>query len=198
MPRAKPANDSVLSREDWIRAGLETLAEKGVDGVRVESLARRLRISKGSFYWHFKDREDLLDAVLSSWALDHGDWELGENGRALNAAESWARLLELLSRPSYGRLDLAISQWACEEERVQHRVSEVEKKRLAYLAQVFREVGFSARQAEEWAQSAMLLYLGWVNRATRDSAFRASGPDLAELLSRLILAASALASQEPA
>jgi AcrR family transcriptional regulator len=198
LSRTKPAHDSALGRADWIRAACETLAEKGVDSVRVESLARRLRISKGSFYWHFKDRDDLLDAVLSSWVMDHGDWELRENGRALTAAESWARLLELLSRPSYGRLDLAISQWARQEEKVQHRVSEVERKRLAFLAQVFREVGFSARQAEEWAQSAMLLYLGWVNRASRDSAFRDSGPELAELLSRLILAASALASQETA
>lgn len=198
MARSRPVNQSSLSRAEWIRAGLETLSERGVDGIRVESLAKRLRISKGSFYWHFKNREDLLEAILASWEADHGDWELAEGGRTLNAAESWARLLEMLSRPSYGSLDLAISQWAREEEKVQRRVAEVEKKRLAYLTQVFREVGFSARQADEWAHSASLLYLGWVDRAARDPAFRESGPDLAELLSRLILAASALASQETA
>jgi AcrR family transcriptional regulator len=198
MPKGKRPNSSTLGRPDWIRAGLEILSAKGVDGVRVEVIAKRLRISKGSFYWHFRDREDLLDGMLSAWESEHSDWELGQGGLALNAAESWARLLEMLSRPAYGGLDLAISHWAREDEGVQRRVANVERRRIAYLTQVFREVGFSHRQAEEWAQAAMLLYFGWVDRTARDSAFREAGPDLAEVLSRFILAASALASQDAA
>ena len=56
-----------LDREAWIKASLAILAEKGLDGIRVEVLAKRLKVTKGSFYWHFKDRRDLLDAVLKTW-----------------------------------------------------------------------------------------------------------------------------------
>ena len=53
-----------LGRATWIKAALDILAGKGLDGIRVEVLAKRLKVTKGSFYWHFKDRRDLLDAVL--------------------------------------------------------------------------------------------------------------------------------------
>src|SRR5664279_4441164 len=56
-----------LGAEDWVQAGLRTLARRGVSNVRVERLARDLKVTKGSFYWHFTDRDALLDAMLSSW-----------------------------------------------------------------------------------------------------------------------------------
>lgn len=187
---------SKLERGDWIRAGIEVLASEGRDAVRVENLARKLRISKGSFYWHFKDRDDLLEAILDAWESAQADWNVDEREVHRNPAERWANLVELLSRPGHRSLDVAIFSWAREDERAGRRVREIEKKRVAHLRQVFREIGFTAAQAEEWSDAAMLVYLGWVDRATRDGTFRESGVSLAEILSRFVLAASALASQE--
>ena len=59
-------NDS-LTREDWITGAWEMLGDAGLDGVRVEPLARRLGVTKGSFYWHFRDRQELLDVLLDLW-----------------------------------------------------------------------------------------------------------------------------------
>ena len=56
-----------LGRKEWISAAIEAAAEGGIDNVRVERLARRLRVTKGSFYWHFKDRNALLQALLEAW-----------------------------------------------------------------------------------------------------------------------------------
>ena len=67
MPKKPDAPRQQLDREAWIKAALDILAEKGLDGIRVEVLAKRLKVTKGSFYWHFKDRRDLLDAVLETW-----------------------------------------------------------------------------------------------------------------------------------
>lgn len=185
-----------LERSDWVRAGTEILAAQGLEAVRVEELARKLHISKGSFYWHFRDRDDLLQAILETWEADQADWNIDESERDRSPAERWAKLVELLSRSGYGRLDVAMFSWAREDQRVARRVKEVEKKRIAYLARVFREIGFNASQAREWSHAAMLLYVGWVDCATRDAFFGESGIPLAETLSRLVLAASALASQE--
>ncbi|HVU82101.1 MAG TPA: helix-turn-helix domain-containing protein, partial [Rhodanobacteraceae bacterium] len=56
-----------LSAADWERGALEMIAQEGVDALAVEALARRLGVTKGSFYWHFKNREALLQAALNRW-----------------------------------------------------------------------------------------------------------------------------------
>lgn len=188
-------NGARLDRRDWIDTGIEILSSKGVDAVRVEALARRLNISKGSFYWHFKDRSDLLEAILEEWEARQSDWNTEGEGVS-NPVERWARLFELLSQPSYARLETAISSWARQDEKVALRVASADRKRIAYLSRVFREIGFTTNQAAEWANAAMFLYLGWMDRMTRTAARESSEPALAELLSRFVLAASALASQE--
>jgi AcrR family transcriptional regulator len=184
-----------LDRRDWVRAAIDILSLKGVDSVRVEVLARQLNISKGSFYWHFKDRQDLLEAILDEWETSQSDWST-EGEDVHNPVERWARLFELFSRPAYARLEMAISSWARQEEKVALRVASADRKRVAYLSRVFREIGFSANQAAEWANAAMFLYLGWMDRMTRAVPYEESDTPLAELLSRFVLAASALASQE--
>lgn len=188
-------SDARLVRRDWVEAGIEILSSRGVDAIRVEALARRLNISKGSFYWHFKDREDLLEAILTEWESRQSDWNTEGEG-APNPVERWARLFELLSRPAYARLEMAISGWARQDAKVAVRVARADQKRIDYLFMVFREIGFTTNQASEWANAAMLLYLGWMDRMTRSVNELASEVPLAELLSRLVLAASALASQE--
>lgn len=193
MPR-RPAV-ARLDRLDWIEAGIEVLSLRGVDAVRVEVLARKLEISKGSFYWHFKDRDDLLQAILEEWETRQSDWNT-EGDVLPNPVERWARLFELFSRPGYARLEMAMSTWARQDDRVALRIAEADRRRVAYLSRVFREIGFTSSQAAEWANAAMLLYLGWMDRMTRDTSQREAQPALAELLSRFVLAASALASQE--
>lgn len=185
-----------LERSDWIRCAMGVLASEGREAVRVEDLAKKLGISKGSFYWHFRNREDLLAAMLDAWESGHVDWNVDEREVHRDPAGRWAGLVELLSSATKGSLDVAIFSWAREDEKVGQRVSEIEKRRSAHLEQVFREIGFTSAQAAEWSQSAMLVYLGWVDRATRDATFREFGPSLAEVLSRFVLAASCLASQE--
>lgn len=186
---------SQLDRRDWVGAGIEILSSKGVDAVRVEALARQLGISKGSFYWHFKDRQDLQEAILEEWESRQSDWNTQGDGVS-NPVERWARLFELFSRPDYARLEMAISSWARQDENVARRVTDADRKRLAYLSRVFKEIGFTPSQATEWANAAMFLYLGWMDRMTRAVPHESPEPELAELLSRFVLAASALASQE--
>lgn len=184
-----------LDRRDWVEVGIEILSSRGVDAIRVEALAKQLNISKGSFYWHFKDRHDLLEAILVEWETRQSDWNTGGENTP-NPVERWARLFELFSRPAYARLEMAISSWARQDEKIALRVADADRKRIDYLSMVFREIGFTTNQATEWANAAMFLYLGWMDRMTRSVSEESSEPALAELLSRLVLAASALASQE--
>ena len=70
--RSPPADTSAVRKtartpQDWIDAATEVLTERGIDSVRLDALARQLEVTRGSFYWHFRDREELLRRVLQSW-----------------------------------------------------------------------------------------------------------------------------------
>ncbi|MFM2303629.1 MAG: hypothetical protein RLZZ135_1039, partial [Cyanobacteriota bacterium] len=56
-----------LGRQDWVQAAIETLIEKGADAVKVDVIAKSLKITRGSFYWHFKNLDDLLAAIIQEW-----------------------------------------------------------------------------------------------------------------------------------
>ncbi len=187
-----------LQREDWIQAGLKTLTSKGIEAVRVEVLARDLGVSKGSFYWHFKDRPELLKGMLDEWEKQETDWFLDEAERGMTPARRWTRLLELAAGSANRIPDTAMFAWARTESQVATRVNAVEQKRISYVARVLRDTGFNREEADWWAETVYLAFLGLVDRRSRDPKFRKNRAALAEYLSRLVLSAAALHGEQPA
>ena len=176
---------------DWIRAATARLAQEGIEAVRVEVLARELHVSKGSFYWHFRDREGLLNSVLSHWEGDESRWLREAAGGENSAAARWATLVERSADTQRCQFEAALRAWARRDDRVASRVAAAEKARREFIVDVLRDVGFAPRAADSWADLAQLVYLGWLDRSTRDAEFRLAGPGLGEFLSELVLAASA-------
>src|SRR5262245_18951187 len=92
----------------WVAAGLEALRKGGVAGVRVERLAGTLGITKGSFYWHFRDRGALLDALLAYWETETTELEF-ERVREVHGLEArLVRLTEDVLEKGLGRYDPAV------------------------------------------------------------------------------------------
>ncbi len=138
-----------LDRYDWLIQGIETLRNSGIDAVRVEPMARLLGVTKGSFYWHFKDRGEFLDGLLEYWETEmtdkiasHVKDAEGEPKRQLLA------LLEHIVRQEINRYDAAVRAWALYDKRATAVVRRVDERRLAYCRQLFLDMGFSAEQAE--------------------------------------------------
>jgi AcrR family transcriptional regulator len=186
---AKLAKPSPLQPNDWIRAALTTLSKDGVDAVRVEVLARNLGVSKGSFYWHFRDRRDLLESTLAQW--EQG--ELGSldlDAETVSAATRWARIVQVAADPSRIQLEAAVRAWARRDEQVARRVTALELKKATVIANILQDVGFTRPAAQAWSEVALLLCLGWMDRATRDKQFQAAGRGLGDFLSEMVLAAS--------
>jgi AcrR family transcriptional regulator len=190
MASPAAARSAPLQPEDWIQAAKTRLAREGIDAVRIEVLCRDLGVSKGSFYWHFRDREDLLHALLSQWEKTEKDWFKEAQSHERSAAARWARLVERGSQSERMRLEAAIRAWARQDDRVAKRVAGVERNQREHIAGILREIGFTRRIAEEWSETALLLYLGWLDRATRDPESQLIGRTLGDYLSELILAAS--------
>ena len=197
MASPAPFRAAPLQPSDWTRAGIAQLAREGFESVRVEVLARELGVSKGSFYWHFRDRDELLMQMLQFWENSEGEWlsaeESGQTEKA-NAAIRWARFVERSAAPERIKEEIGLRAWARRDERVALRVADVEKRKVRVIANILADVGFARNAAESWSEMVCLVYSGWLDRTARDGKFRLAGKGLGELLSELILAASAKAA----
>jgi AcrR family transcriptional regulator len=191
MASPAAARSAPLQPQDWIHVARARLAGEGIESVRVEVLCRDLGVSKGSFYWHFRDREDLLHELLSQWEKGEEEWlkEAGSHDRS--AAARWARLVSRGAQPERIRLEAAIRDWARQDERVARRVAAVEKNQREHIAGILSEIGFAKRAAEQWSGMAQLMYLGWLDSATRNPLSHSGTRALGDILSELLLAASA-------
>jgi AcrR family transcriptional regulator len=145
-----------LDRDAWLAAALELLRERGIDDVKVEPLAARLGVTKGSFYWHFRDRQDLLGALPQFWAdrqtgpvLAHAETAPGGPVEKLRA------VAEYLSREDPDRYDNAMRAWAQFDRDVARTVRQIDQRRLAFAAALFEMAGLAA---EEAATRARLFY----------------------------------------
>jgi AcrR family transcriptional regulator len=189
MASTPASRSATLHPSDWLAAAFSRLSDQGVDSVRVEVIARDLGVSKGSFYWHFHGRGDLLERMLSQWEGDELAWIEAENDAA--PAARWAQIVAKTADPERIRSEVALRGWARRDSRVAARVAAIERKKAALIASVLREVGFTPSAAEAWSEIALMVCLGWLDRATRDRGFHAASRGLGEFLSEVILAASA-------
>ena len=146
-----------LEREDWERAALDTLSVRGLSSVTIESLAAQLEVTKGSFYWHFEDRDALLTAALARW-----EREATVDAMALlDAVEDPAARLAAVLRAGElgGAVDAALLCDAT-DARVAPVLSRVTALRLRYTARAFAALGLRGRAAEERALLAYAAYVG--------------------------------------
>lgn len=173
-----------LSREDWLVAAVEDLRQGGVEAVRVEKLARTLGVTKGSFYWHFRDRAELLEAILSRWE-EETDWLTA----GASTAETPRRRIEqffVLANMSPYPPDREIFAWARRDAVVARRVEVVEAKRVAFFEAQLRDLGAVPPRAGQLAEILYLATLGWLERRWRSPAggyaFEAFGDLVADLV----------------
>ncbi len=156
-PRAARA---VLTPEDWVSAATQVLVDHGIDHVRVDVLAGELNVTRGSFYWHFRDREDLLRRVLRAWREE----STVQLTKRLEVARSDPRelLADVITLPFRGRaavraarIELAIRAWARRDPMAREALDEADASRIGYHETLFRALGFAPDEA---AHRAFLLY----------------------------------------
>jgi AcrR family transcriptional regulator len=135
-PKAK--STGTLDADHWTHAALTILARNGIEAVRVERLAKMLGVTKGSFYWHFKDRPALLDEMLRSWRQRATLSIIDRLERSdVPPAERLRELLKLMRHtPGASRgadIELAIRLWGHSDPRVASVVREIDRLRLGHI-----------------------------------------------------------------
>jgi len=149
---AKP-DSTRLDSKAWVTAATDILAEQGIDGVRVEILAKKLGVTKGSFYWHFKDRDALFKAILDEWRRSA---TLRIIARLDQTAQTPAgRLRHLINLPFQGAraergadVELSLRLWSRSDPRARAALGEVDQLRLRYIAGLLQDCGFDPPAAQ--------------------------------------------------
>jgi AcrR family transcriptional regulator len=151
-----------LSAEDWAQAALDLIAEEGVAAVAVEPLARRLGVTKGSFYWHFPSREALLKAALERWEAVEQETVFGTLEAVSDPRERLRQLFHLVAHEVKSHVIYAELLKALDHPVVQPVMQRVSERRLDYLTASFRQAGLARVEAQQRARLTYAAYLGFL------------------------------------
>lgn len=163
MPKQSKKPERVtLSAEDWEQGALKLIAEKGVVALAVEPLAKRMGITKGSFYWHFPNREALLDLALQRWE-EHDTRNLR---MALGEFDDpRKRLTEFFRRVSQEQFTHDVYSalfCAADHPQVEPVLERVAERRMNYLGQAYQQLGYAELEARQRSRLAYTAYMGFL------------------------------------
>lgn len=156
-----------LSRKDWLEAALELLYKGGIKAVTVDALARQLNITRGSFYHHFNDRQDLTNEILKyweqTWTIDIRDTVAA---LSLDGLQSLIALGNLIRYRQAAGYDVAVRDWAVHDKQAKKTVKETDKIRLDFIRSLFEKIGFEGLDLEN--RSRLYLYYAMTEPAFFD------------------------------
>lgn len=152
------ANRAKVARRDWIEAAYQELARAGERGVSINALAARLGVTKGSFYWHFKDRGELMRALLERWAHERTDEMLTLALGSTTDPLERLRRIQALGR-EVAPIDRAMRLWARHAPEADEAVRHSDRALLGHIAACLRELGFAPDEAR---LRALLMLRAWV------------------------------------
>ncbi|WP_337266564.1 TetR/AcrR family transcriptional regulator [Oryzifoliimicrobium ureilyticus] len=160
------------SQEGWLEAAYESLLESGVDAVKILPLAKKLNLSRTSFYWFFKDREELLAALLCRWR-DKNTGGIVKQATAyaetlveamLNVFDCW-----LDQNLFDSKFEFAVRSWALQSEEILEEVRKADQTRMDAIAAMFRRFQVCETSADVRARTTYLVQIGYISMQSTET-----------------------------
>ncbi len=171
-----------VTKWQWLAAALDVLAAEGVESVQVTKLAQRLSISKSGFYWHFRNRDDLLDEMKSYWVDVYSQEIISEILNLEGPLQK--RLLDLvllIRRKQSGRYDLAFTAWSKRDPTVHQLLDKVRDMRIEFVRRLLSSEIVSGRSLEARAR-LFVVYFSWSEVMFREADAALEGEPLEQIL----------------
>lgn len=151
--RRKIAPDETVKprfkKEEWLARALEALGKKGAGELTIESLARQLGVTKGSFYWHFKDRDDFFRQLIDYWDQKFTQTVIDEIAeRDSPPQERLLELMRLVQKKRLDRFEMPVRAWAQQNPALAPLVRKVDRHRVEFVERLFVEMGFNVDEAD--------------------------------------------------
>lgn len=138
-----------LTREKWLHSALDLFVKEGNVKLRIESLVEYIGVTKGSFYWHFKDRKDFIVSVSKYW-VDYSTSQVVDivNKQQGDAKKRLFALMKTVFEKDVGRYDLTMRAWAASNPEVARLVKKSDEQRIATVSKLFYEMGFRGKELQ--------------------------------------------------
>lgn len=153
-----------VTREDWIDTALSTLIDEGIDQVKVMVLARKLNVSRASFYWYFSDRNALQAELIKHWSVKNTQVIIRQaTTPAPSIIEAVANIFSCwMDENSFSpRLDAAMRAWAHQDKRIKELVDIEDEKRLASIKLMYINYGYAEEEAFIRARVLYFMQIGY-------------------------------------
>ncbi|MEH6824607.1 MAG: TetR/AcrR family transcriptional regulator [Motiliproteus sp.] len=150
----------------WLDEAYKMLVESGVESVKVMPLAKALNMSRTSFYWHFEDREALLDALIRRWEKQNtGNLIAQTEVYAETITEAVLNLFDCWVNPALfdSRMDFAIRNWAQQSPALKKRLEQTDQDRITAIRDMFSRFGFDEEQADIRAHTVYYTQVGYIS-----------------------------------
>ncbi|MEJ2623989.1 MAG: TetR/AcrR family transcriptional regulator [Pseudolabrys sp.] len=159
------------SPELWLGAAYEALLESGVDAVKILPLAKKLGLSRTSFYWFFKDREELLAALVTQWRdKNTGNLVKRTDAYAETVAEAMLNVIDCWLDDTIfdSKFEFAVRSWALQSADIAAEVRAADRQRLDALIRMFVRFGQDETQADVRARTTYLTQIGYISMQTEE------------------------------
>ncbi|KPQ24437.1 MAG: hypothetical protein HLUCCA13_09280 [Halomonas sp. HL-48] len=160
------------SQDVWLDAAFEMLLESGVDSVRILPLAKRLKLSRTSFYWFFKDREALLEALIARWREKNTQGLVHQTeAYAENIVEAMLNVFDCWLNPQLfdSQLEFAMRSWALQSAPVVHEIDAADATRIEALTRMFERYGYDSLAANVRGRTIYLTQIGYISMKAQES-----------------------------
>lgn len=158
----KTARNARLTADDWAQGALDLIAEQGITAVAVEPLARRLGVTKGSFYWHFPSRNALLQSALERWESVEQAALFGTLEKMPDPRERLRALFKMVASEYQSHVIYSAVLKSADHPIVQPVIARVSKRRLDYLTASFRQTGLGREDSQHRARLTYAAYVGFL------------------------------------
>ena len=159
------------SVDGWLEAAYEALKESGVDAVRVMPLAKRLNLSRTSFYWFYEDREQLLAALLARWRDKNTGGLISQcDSYAESISEAILNVFQCWLNPEVfdSQFEFAVRSWALQSDEVKAEIAVADETRITALTGMFRRFGYDTDAADARARTIYLTQIGYISMKTNE------------------------------
>lgn len=159
------------SPEVWLEAACDALLESGVEAVKILPLAKRLKLSRTSFYWFFKDREELLAALLARWREKNtGNLVRQSQAYAESIAEAMLNVFDCWLDDDLfdSRFEFAVRSWALRSDEILAEVQDADQQRVDALRRMFERFGRDKLSADVRARTTYLIQIGYISMQTKE------------------------------
>jgi AcrR family transcriptional regulator len=162
--RAPLQGHTKVTREDWLTMARDTLVRDGAEQVKILALADRMGVSRSSFYWYFRNRDDLLKALLEEWEARNTASITGQCAQpSASITEAVCNFFRCFVDPARfdSGLDFAVREWSRRDEALRARVDAADAVRLSAVTGMFARHGYGAAEADARARILYFMQLGY-------------------------------------